>query len=200
MKYTKEQVEQRFENLPDELKEALASVETADELENIGKKHSLMLDQVSELADETGLVMLGFTKSDQFVRNVSQRLNINEAKAVDIARDVNSTILDKIRDGLRQIQEQAQSEEEIAPEAPANLPIAPTISAIEQAGGFTIENQPSSDSELYKDLNINKQAILNKIEEDHIPLVDHLLTTPISNPQKVEVKKPYTVDPYREQL
>ena len=200
MKYTKEQVEQRFENLPDELKEALASVETADELENIGKKRSLMLDQVSELADETGLVMLGFTKSDQFVRNVSQRLNINEAKAVDIARDVNSTILDKIRDGLRQIQEQAQSEEEIAPEAPANLPIAPTISAIEQAGGFTIENQPSSDSELYKDLNINKQAILNKIEEDHIPLVDHLLTTPISNPQKVEVKKPYTVDPYREQL
>lgn len=196
MQYTKEQKIKIYESLPPDLKEAIISVETSEKIQQISEKYSLMFDKMSELADEINLFMLGLTKQDDFVGNIANRLGTDEETAKKISADVNTEILDAIRESLRKIQEG----EVYAPEAPANLPIAPTILAIEQAGGFTVENQPSSDSELYKDSNINKQTILNKIEEDHIPLVDHLLTTPVSNPQKVEVKKPYTVDPYREQM
>jgi hypothetical protein len=195
MQYTREQKIKIYESLPPELKEAIISVETSEKIQRISEKYSLMLDEMSELADEINLFMLGLTKQADFVGSIAKRLGINEDVAEKISIDVNTEILDAIRDSLRKIQEG----EVYVPQAPTNLPTG-TISAIEQAGNFTVENRPSSESDLYNNSNINRQAVLNKIEEDHIPLVDHLLTTPISNPQKVEVKKPYTVDPYREQM
>lgn len=197
MKYTTEQLNNKFESLPKELQEAITSEETLNKIESIGKKYSLMLDKVSELADETGLIMLGLTKSNEFVKNLCDRMEIDSAKATEIAKDINTEILDSIRVSLRKIQEESESivenENSVALQPPA-LPtpdpmIKQTITAIEKAGNFTIE--PHIDP--------------HPTVQEHIPMVDHLLTTPVSQHiqtevRKVEERKSYTSDPYREEV
>ncbi len=208
MKYTAEQLNSKFESLPKELQDAITSEETLNKIEGIGKKHSLMLDKVSELADETGLIMIGLTKSNEFVKNLCDRMEIDPAKATEIAKDINTEILDSIRVSLRKIQEEAESVTEnensvtpnpitpSTPPAPPALPtpdpmIKQTITAIEKAGDFTIETH------------IDPHGAAHV--QDHIPMMDHLLTTPVSQHiqtevRKVEEKRSYTSDPYREEV
>jgi hypothetical protein len=62
----------------------------------------------------------------------------------------------------------------------------------------------------YKEREINKENVLKGIEDPTISMVDHLLTTPVNTVSGIEVKKPvekvvvekkpYTTDPYREQI
>ncbi|MEK7213813.1 MAG: hypothetical protein AAB637_01725, partial [Patescibacteria group bacterium] len=84
---------------------------------------------------------------------------------------------------------------------PINLPTSSGLSDLEKAGEFTIEDDrmPSSSSQ-YKEMNVNKDEILKKIEETPNTFVDHMLNTPVSNPQQKEEKKPNIVDPYREEV
>ncbi len=85
----------------------------------------------------------------------------------------------------------------------ANPPIIrPTI---EQAGRFTLEKPPVGMPQ-YKESSINKENILKGIEDPTLTMVDHLLTTPVNTVEAQEIKKPviesrpYTTDPYREEL
>lgn len=85
-------------------------------------------------------------------------------------------------------------------------PIKPSL---EQAGRFTIEKPPVGMPQ-YKEREINKENVLKGIEDPTISMVDHLLTTPVNTVSGIEVKKPvekvvvekkpYTTDPYREQI
>lgn len=91
--------------------------------------------------------------------------------------------------------------------------------SIEQAGRFTIEKPPVGISPQYKNNSIEKNTILKGIEDpvlEQVPMIDHLLTTPTASPETVENRsaapviqkkpkpvvdnKPYTVDPYREEI
>lgn len=211
MNYSKEQKQEIFANLPADLREAILSVETAEKLQNIASKHSLMMDQVSELSDEIGLLMLGLTKQSSFVKNVSSRLGISSGKADEVARDVNEQIFDAIRESLRKFEEKDVE----GSDAEGGV----DISSIETAGQFTLEKpEPIASSIQYNETPLNKEAILKGIEGSEEPMVDHLLKAPLVTPQKTEVKTPesiaqtpapkpptekpkaYTADPYREAL
>jgi len=222
MSYTIEQKKNRYNKLPSDLKEIIISVESFEKIQEIGKKYSLMLDDISELNDEINLLILGLTKQNDFVRNIAKRLEINDDMAYKISEDVNSEILDSIRDSLRELQEKEEQDTTEVEETP-KIQIPPTqpiqsekvIADIERIGQFTLEKTIPSSSQQYNDTNLNREEILKSIEdkpkeEDHIPLVDHLLTTPIKSPQiienkiveekKPEQKKSYGADPYREQI
>lgn len=188
----------------EQIKKVAFSDEIYQKIIKVGNKNSLMIDQVGELAAEIRDVIMGIRSSKNFISDIQNRLEVTQSIANDIGKDVNTEIFQSMKEQLQKYEAELDANQIVTSNnrPPNNLPIAPTISAIEKAGQFTVEAQPASHSELYSDANIDKQAILNKIEQDHVPLVDHLLTTPVSNPQKVEVqvKKPYSVDPYREQI
>lgn len=206
-------IKERYKELPDDIQRAIKNTDLASKFNLIAKKHSLLLDQNGALQTETILVMLGIEPTENYVENVQKALNVSEVEALSIAEDVNAEILNSIKDSLREIQEQdveqaEETTEETIPEPPTNLPTG-TISDIEQAGDFTIDPQLSSSSDQYNDTTISKEAVLKGIEDQPIPMVDHLLTTPVSAPQQVEVKKVpeksvekkgYTADPYREAI
>ena len=113
--YTNEQKIKLFESLPDELKEVIVSTETTDIIRNIANKHSLMLDQVTEMADEIGLIILGLTKTKDFVKNISERLNIDHNKAFLISEDINKYIISSVRESLQKVQ---GGEQELNPPPP----------------------------------------------------------------------------------
>jgi len=226
-------IKDRYKELPADIQEAIKSTDLAAKFAKISEKHSLHIDQSGALQTETILVMLGLESSDDFVENVKKGLEVSRDEAVALAKDVNTEILDSIRNSLRILQSQEESEptENVSINPPAPQPIAPTpvilatpsaptpssptipnpaITSVEKAGDFTVIQHPESSSEQYKEGNIDKEAMLKHIENDHVPLVDHLLTTPVSSPQvveekntevqKPEEKKAYTMDPYKEQI
>jgi hypothetical protein len=95
--------EDEFNSLPDGLREALASEETAQAIEEIGKKYTLHLDVMDNLFDEVGLVMLGITPPRDFVTSLQKRLGIPREQVNGIAREVNEKIFQPIRDSLKEV-------------------------------------------------------------------------------------------------
>ncbi len=101
------------------------SVELYNIVEKIGAKFKLHIDQMGSLDAEIGDVLLGFSKSSEFINNTIKRLEINESLANQIATEVNKEIFATIKSNL---QTQTESNEL-------------TISSIEQAGNFRVEKE-----------------------------------------------------------
>lgn len=100
---TPEQLKEKYNNLPDDLKEAIFSANSAETIQEIGKKYSLSIEKMGQLADETGLVMLGITHPRDFVPNLSKRLGVDSGTARKIAEDVNEQIFKKVRESLKKL-------------------------------------------------------------------------------------------------
>ena len=104
-KHTKQEFESHFEKAPMIIREALFAEETAEKIKKIGDKHSLHIDQIGQLASETGFVILGLETSDHFISNIESQLAIERSVAEQIATDVNKEIFLKIRESLKQMEE-----------------------------------------------------------------------------------------------
>src|SRR3989344_3565063 len=128
MTYTKEQLGEKFGQLPENVQDAIIAVETADIVHDIGTKYALHIDQIGELADEIGLVMLGLTHPNDFVTHIIARLGLDRVIAEAMARDVNEQIFLKIRESLQALQPPAASSNDgveplpASPSAPDTLP------------------------------------------------------------------------------
>jgi hypothetical protein len=236
MDYDHDKLAERIKILPVDLQEAMVSVDTASRIQKISEKHGLKIDQSGNLADVISLIILGFIPSKNFVSELSKRADIRMSEATEIAKSVNTEIFDSIKDSLRKLQteqEDGEEEEKVVstpiykdvkpisiPIPTPVIPITPPPKSIEEAGEFTLDKPvaPTTPSQ-YNETNLNREDILKSIEDENIPLVDHLLTTPVNNAQKPEekvvesapvipkppeVKKDFTNsstnDPYREQI
>ncbi|MCL5781953.1 MAG: hypothetical protein M1459_01175 [Patescibacteria group bacterium] len=170
MQYTAEDIQSAFDRLTPEIQEVLVSPEINLKLEEIGKKHNLMIDQIGELVDECGLLMLGLTKSQDFTSNIISRCSIDRKTASEIVKDINDEVLVTIREHLMNMDDNSRSSatEESTPEKTTQEPTPRPmfqkavdnnasnsiireqhISALEKAGGFEIEREghsPEADS------------------------------------------------------
>jgi|GEM_PF-2643612 len=104
-KYTPEQLREIYLGLPDDVKEAIFSVDSANVIQALSQKYKLTVSQMGDLAEETGLFMLGLTKVNEFIPNISQRLNVDIQTAKNIAGEINNQVFSKIRESLRKIHE-----------------------------------------------------------------------------------------------
>lgn len=121
--YTQEQLQKRYETLPDDLKKAIFSVETADIIQKISKKYNLQIDKMGELASETGLLMLGFTFPKDYIKNLSARLGTDIETAKKIAQEINAEIFAPVKEHLKKLHGVG---EEIAMKEPSSLSAPPT--------------------------------------------------------------------------
>jgi hypothetical protein len=113
--YTKEQLLEKYKKLPQDVQDAIFSVDTSEIIREIGEKNKLMIDKIGELADETGLVMLGLTHPNQFISNLTERLEVEHNIAKEIAEEINSKVFFPIRENLKKIHG-LEKIEEAAPE------------------------------------------------------------------------------------
>ncbi|MCR4311558.1 MAG: hypothetical protein NUV54_03285, partial [Candidatus Taylorbacteria bacterium] len=121
-KVSDKELAKQFEKLPIKLKEALRSVDSARKIIDIGRKNGLHVDQIGELGAETGMVILGFSRPNQFVSQLRRRLDLPEDKLKTVAEEVNTEVFVKIREALKQIHG-----EDVAPSTP--IPIKPAVQA-----------------------------------------------------------------------
>ncbi len=132
--FTQEEVQEKFDKLPKQVQDAITSTDVNDKILEIGRKYALLLDKIEELADETGLVMLGLEKSTDFVDHISSRCGVNKNAADNIVQDINIDIFSKIRDFMRESGKHKR--EDFTPPPKRTFP---TFSALENAGKFEIE-------------------------------------------------------------
>lgn len=191
--YTADEIQAQFEKLPRQVQEAVASTDVNDKIEAIGKKNGLMIDQIGELIDEVGQVMMGLQKPALFVDDLCERLAISRDVATKISEEVNTDIFALIRHHL--IYNESSQDSTLS--SIGGIEIGKT----DDRNAYTepvenIENRP----ELMASIENPEPAPKVYMPSDKIgtdPLINHLLTTPVVIPPQ-KINKPTGPDPYRE--
>lgn len=193
--YTQEQIKKRYLALPEDLKDAMWSVDSSNIIQSIGKKHNLHIDQMGELASETGYVLLGFTRPENYIKNLSARLNINIKDARDIALEVNIEIFSKVKESLKKIHGigEYKSEEPIFPAQNEDPKEDPKI--IEPLK--TEETKPVEITQEIKTQNINPEPEPLELTEKHFPEEIKYKIKDFSLPENLENQK-FTADSQKE--
>lgn len=209
-----EQLIEIYKKLPQDLVDAMFEVDTSNLIRDIGEKHKLNVDKMGELADETGLVMIGITHPNKFISNLTQRLEVDKQKAREIAEDINNNVFKKIRESLKKIHNIRDEEKTKAmgfhEDSPWELPKG-------ESSGKKIESRAEILEEIEKEETLpppkNKpnepEKIPEKMTEPPVPDILKGSTTPAEEqkeeekpppPPPVKEKQKYQTgaDPYRE--
>jgi len=103
-------IAEQVKNLPQDVKDAVFSVDYSAILDQISKKNKLLIDQEGKLETETTLVMVGLEPLADYKKNLLKNAGI-DFKIVDtIIADVNDLIFKKIRVSLQKMNEEMEGE------------------------------------------------------------------------------------------
>ena len=111
MPYTREQLDNMFEKLPDDIQNSMESKETIEFLKQTEKKYNLNLEQTQDLSAEIGLLMFGASSPQHFIENIEKTMRIPEETAKTIASEVNEKVFRPIKESLKTIHSLNKKEE-----------------------------------------------------------------------------------------
>lgn len=201
MPYTKEQLKERYENLPEDVKTVFDSVEMLDAISDISEQFNLHVDQQGILADEIGQVLLGITRPNDFLGHLQTRMKVPIETAGEIVKIANEKIFFPIRFSLEKMANGGLSPYQANP--------APQVENFSPAGNISGENiqQPTRVVDKnnaiivgeVKPLTDNRQPGQDIFDEKmsrlfHLPKEEQKLGS------KEETTQPTKQDPYREQI
>ena len=115
--YTRDQLWQLYEKLPDELREAIFSAETADNIWDVCDRNEI--EEVSKVAKYAGYVLMGVLGPDEFQKTLEGEVGLEEEIAKKVAQEINRFIFYPVKPALEELYKI-----EIKPPAGA-LPIKP---------------------------------------------------------------------------
>lgn len=98
-----QQFAELYERIPTDIRMVMDNDEHADKIRAISKKYNLHIDQLGELSAHIGYLMVGALKPKQFIPELVEEMNIDEATATKIVQEVNEQLLTPIRDSLKKI-------------------------------------------------------------------------------------------------
>ncbi|MBI2053030.1 MAG: hypothetical protein HYT34_02170 [Candidatus Ryanbacteria bacterium] len=131
---SQEEIQKRYERLPQAVKDVMFQEATIDKIEELGKKYGLLLDKMGALSDEIALFMVGLTHPNDFRGRIRQALGLSDMKASEIVEELNDSIFKPIREQLAGLHRPEEIEVPPAPPPPpsfARQPITqtPTMSS-----------------------------------------------------------------------
>ena len=207
--FTEEQIAQMYDNLPEDLKDVIFGLEMNEIVEKIGRENQLNIEQIGDLANETGMVMLGVTHPNEFIGNLTERLEVDKEKARAIAQEINEQVFKKVRESLRKIHNIREGEEEENQGHQGNpLPQGVALMAEQSREDILKEIEKDHTKEnnipdiMKGDANpfeekMKEGVLLAPVEEKHY-IEESAKTALLPEPEKP--KKYQGFDPYREQL
>ena len=90
---TEEQIEGQFNNLPEELKEIISSIDFATIIPTLGEKYSLTIDKQGILHGQISLLMLGAISVGDFESELQSELGLSPEQAEKLLLDVDEFVL-----------------------------------------------------------------------------------------------------------
>ncbi|MEF8846982.1 MAG: hypothetical protein V5A57_00935 [Candidatus Paceibacterota bacterium] len=97
-KYSKDELWDVYEKLPEELQEAIFSPDTAERIKQACERAGV--DKNSEVARYTGQVLMGLLTPKEFKQTLKEDLELSAKQVRSIYREINRFILMPIRDTL----------------------------------------------------------------------------------------------------
>jgi hypothetical protein len=214
MEYTPEQIENRMNSLPADIREAMSKVDTTTAILNVGKKNGLHVDQMGDLLYCVGLVMLGFEKSDHFKEIIIEKIGVPFEQANIITADINNEVFLKLKESIKKIHEQHSTQNaEID-----NRPLAEKMNPFEQKHEGEILNKDKILAEIENPENIieNKVSTPSVNINVQIPVIEspmpaepfkmNIMETKLGGVTKLPMQEKKTeeteikIDPYREPI
>ncbi|MDO8658983.1 MAG: hypothetical protein Q7K54_00105 [Candidatus Parcubacteria bacterium] len=162
-------IKERFDALPDSIKEVILSSHYEESLIEIGKQYNLNVEQLGIVERETTLTMMGLTPTKDFEGELARELSIDRTKVSQVVKDINEKIFLKIRELLKLMNTPAGEEpsvEENSPlESPKNVPVfsqRPPATSFEPEGS---QNLNGPKEEIKVNAEILKSAGIEIIEQ-----------------------------------
>lgn len=118
--YTPEQLEQIFQKLPEELKEAIFSLETAKAIAAASEKHGIVDNRLGSIGKYTGEVLMGLIAPVELQEALEKRVGLKTPVAQDILKDINRFVFFPVKAALEQLHE-------IPAQKPLSKPSKPTV-------------------------------------------------------------------------
>lgn len=112
--YTTDQIWEKFDVLPEGLKDALLSPQVLDELDIVARNNNISVDP-NPLVSVTHAVLLGIVPIQNFREALQQDLLIDENKARNIAYEVRDKVFSTLAEDLRLVHNIPQSQSPPAP-------------------------------------------------------------------------------------
>lgn len=110
-------LKKQFDSLPPELQRAISGIDLSEKLQEIVKKHRLMIDQAGKLEIETVLVLFGLERLEKYIKNLTDNVGLSNIQAAEVAHDVNEVIFKGVREILKKINdgiaEQEKAEDKV---------------------------------------------------------------------------------------
>jgi len=136
---TKALLKEKFDALPSTVQEAILGTRVSEAVQAIGKKRSLLIDQVGSLETEVMLLLVGLSDTEEFPDNLRENLEVSSSQAEEITGDVNDMILEPIRQRMLEATEEEDETtltresilREIESPSPARFTTAPAASLAE---------------------------------------------------------------------
>jgi len=102
-KYTSEQFWKLYEKLPQELKGAIFSEETAESILDICSRNGIEDERISEIARHIGRVLLGILPPTDFQETLEEELSLEREIAKGISEEVERYIFHPVKAELEEI-------------------------------------------------------------------------------------------------
>ena len=98
--YSRQQLWKLFETLPQDLKDALLSEDTANTIREISQRYGIKEEELPRFAALVGDILMGLLPPEEFSKTLERELKIDKEKAEKISREVNRFILFPVKDSL----------------------------------------------------------------------------------------------------
>ncbi len=202
---TQKIIEDRFRELPEQIREVITESGWEKTIRNIVSKNGLRIDQGSVIEHETLLIMLGFETPEDYLNNLINEAEIKPEIASKIAQEVSDQIFSLIRAKIIEKTESEEVEEihQQKTKAETNLERENILKEIEDPE----ENQvkPNNSLMIEPDVQTPSTSVNTPEQNQKIIEQDMKKTSPsvnnvaqkLQNPT-VSAAKTVKIDPYRE--
>jgi len=101
--YSQEEFWKLYKKLPQELKDAISSMETTRAIETISERSGIIDQRVGQIADMIGQVLVGLLQPSEFRDILRKELRLSDEKTQQITREVNRFIFYPVKPELEQL-------------------------------------------------------------------------------------------------
>lgn len=101
MNYTKGQLRDRLNKLPNDIQQELSSDDLGLIIQIIGSDAGITPEQSLDVEDEVVMVLMGTSHPKDFIRNIQSKIGVDQEKAHAIAEKVNDEIFQPVKESLK---------------------------------------------------------------------------------------------------
>lgn len=143
--YTQEQLNKIYEKLPEELQDALYSMETAESISTSCETYGIEDERVSKIARYAGQVLMGIILPSEFQKVLEQNIDMPKVLAEAIARNINRLVFYPVKPALEQLHDMSMGKKGVPEEEGPLAQNAPASAAISLEPETIQEQKPKTD-------------------------------------------------------